>query len=668
MENQLVENSPNKLLLPDQLENSEVQEILKTGTELRQYAREIEREFKNIENKSIDDYLKESENIASLHNQIGECDSILERMESMLQNFENVLSNISSEITTLQKRSVSMSVQLANRQSVKSQLSQFIEDMAVSDEMINIIMETSVTEKDFLLQLNILNHKLNLIKELNFKESKASNDVNHVLEKLKIKSIAKIRHYLLEQIYKFRKPMTNYQIPQNAMLKHKFFFEFILSNERHVAQEICNEYIDTMSKIYYSYFKSYSSKLSALKFEESITKEDLMGIEGNPSKGLFVKTTSLKHKSTIFTIGNRGDVLNQQLEAPIIVPHAQQKNRYTFEALFRSEQYALVDNACREYLFVTEFFIVRGSQAQDLFNQILGKTLTLMIKNLEIHIQDCYDTIAMFLCIQLIFRYQLMCHKRCVPALDKYWDSLQAVIWPRFEQIFRLNIQSIRDCDPTKFSKEMGPHYITRRYAEFSAAIVGISEHFPNELVSRLLVELQNEVECFILRMAAIFPNRKEQLIYLINNYDLVLGILMEHTRDNSKEAECFREQLTSRSSEYIEEILAPHFGGIIQFVKEHEHFLEKEQLEELKKQERKSLALVAHFSGSWKKSLEELNREVLLSFPSLLTGSQLLQLALASLVQYYHRFNKLLTPNARSQLTNIHVIMVEIKKYKSNY
>ncbi|XP_017467500.1 PREDICTED: vacuolar protein sorting-associated protein 52 homolog isoform X2 [Rhagoletis zephyria] len=641
--------------LPEQLDNEEVREILKNTTDLRQYSRQIEKEFKDVENKSIEDYIAESQNIASLHNQIGECDDVLERMENMLMNFQSVLSNISTEITQLQKKSVAMSVQLTNRQSVKAQLSQFIEDMAVSEEMIAVIMETPVTEKDFGTQLNVLNHKLSLVKELSFKESKATGDVSEVLHKLRLKAMSKIRTYLLEQIYKFRKPMTNYQIPQNAMLKHKFFFEFILSNERQVAQEICSEYIDTMSKIYYSYFKSYSSRLSNLKFEESCTKDDLMGIEDNVSKGLFAKTTSLKHKSTIFTIGKRGEILNQQLEAPIIVPHAQLKNRYTFEALFRS-------------LFVTEFFMVRSSQAQDLFNQIMGKTLTLMIKNLETSVQDCFDTIAMFLCIQLIFRYQLMCHKRCVPALDKYWDSLQAAIWPRFDHVFRLNIQSIRDCDPTKFNKEMGPHYITRRYAEFSAAIVGISEHFPNELVSRLLLELQNEVECFILRMAAIFATRKEQLIYLINNYDLVLGVLMEHTRDNSKEAESFREQLNARSAEYVEEILAPHFGGIIQFVKECEHFFEKEQMDELRKQERRSLALVASFSANWKKSLEELNREVLLSFPSLLTGSQLLQLALASLVQYYHRFHKLLTPNARAQLTNIHVVMVEIKKYKSNY
>uniref|UniRef100_T1H354 Vps52 C-terminal domain-containing protein n=1 Tax=Megaselia scalaris TaxID=36166 RepID=T1H354_MEGSC len=249
--------------------------------------------------------------------------------------------------------------------------------------------------------------------------------------------------------------------------------------------------------------------------------------------------------------------------------------------------------------------MVRGAQAQDLFNQIMGKTMTLMIKNLDSNVMNCFDTIAMFLCIQLIYRYQLMCHKRCVPALDKYWDSLQNSIWPRFEYVFRLNIQSIRDCDPTKFNKEMGPHYITRRYAEFSAAIVGISEHFPNETVSRLLLELQNEVECFILRMSAIFPSRKDQLIYLINNYDLVLGVLMEHIRDNSKEAESFREQLTLRSAEYVDEILSPHFGGIIQFIKDCEPYLEKDQTDELKRQERRSLALVAAFSANWKNLLK---------------------------------------------------------------
>lgn len=247
-------------------------------------------------------------------------------------------------------------------------------------------METPVTEPTFVSQLHNLNHKLNLTKELAFRDSRSVDDVKDVLAKLRTKAIARIRVYLLEQIYKFRKPMTNYQVPQNAMMKHKFFFEFMLHNERDVAHEICTEYVNTMSKIYYSYFKSYASRLAALRFEDALTKDDLMGVEdaaaksrGVTASSLFGKTAALRNKGTIFTIGQRGDVLNQQLEAPILVPHAQQKKMYPYEALFRSEQYALVDNACREYLFCTEFFMVRGAQAQDLFNQITGKTMTLIM-------------------------------------------------------------------------------------------------------------------------------------------------------------------------------------------------------------------------------------------------------------------------------------------------
>lgn len=308
------------------LEDELVQDILKTGTDLRQYSREIEKELKEVENKSIQDYIKEGQNIASLHKQISSCDQILERMEDMLLGFQKDLGSISTEILSLQRKSISMSQELSNRQSIRGQLSQFIDDMAVSETLINGILECPVTDKEFLGHLQILNHKINFVKEQSFKEYKSCSDVGDILEKLKIKAMSKIRVYLLEQVLKFRKPMTNYQVPQNAMLKYKFFFEFILSNERNVAQEICNEYMDTMSKIYFSYFKSYSGRIMKLQFEENTTKDDLMGIEDTATRSIFHKST-LKHKGTVFTIGNRGDILAQQLEAPIIVPHAQSKNR-----------------------------------------------------------------------------------------------------------------------------------------------------------------------------------------------------------------------------------------------------------------------------------------------------------------------------------------------------
>nr|XP_042125776.1 vacuolar protein sorting-associated protein 52 homolog [Peromyscus maniculatus bairdii] len=65
----------------------------------------------------------------------------------------------------------------------------------------------------------------------------------------------------------------------------------------------------------------------------------------------FFSKPSLRSRNTIFTLGTRGAVISPtELEAPILVPHTAQRGeqRYPFEALFRSQHYALLDNSCRE--------------------------------------------------------------------------------------------------------------------------------------------------------------------------------------------------------------------------------------------------------------------------------------------------------------------------------
>lgn len=74
--------------LDKNLEDIEIQEVLRKGTDLREYALQIDKGIKEAEKNSVADYLKESENIGSLHNQIEECDDILARMESMLMTFQ----------------------------------------------------------------------------------------------------------------------------------------------------------------------------------------------------------------------------------------------------------------------------------------------------------------------------------------------------------------------------------------------------------------------------------------------------------------------------------------------------------------------------------------------------------------------------------------------------
>ncbi|TRZ06501.1 hypothetical protein HGM15179_020606 [Zosterops borbonicus] len=181
--------------------------------------------------------------------------------------------------------------------------------------MISVILDSPVTSPEFVSQLRALNGKIEAVKEQSFRDTLACNDVQHVLDRLRIKAVTKIREFVLQKIFSFRKPMTNYQIPQNSLLKYKFFYQFLLCAERSVAQELRDQYVDTMSRIHFSYFKSYTSRLM--------------------------------------------------------------KIQYPFESLFRSQHYALLDTSCREFSFLTEFFLVTGAAAQELFNSVMGKTLTM---------------------------------------------------------------------------------------------------------------------------------------------------------------------------------------------------------------------------------------------------------------------------------------------------
>ena len=55
------------------------------------------------------------------------------------------------------------------------------------DVFVRHILETAVTERDFLEQLHELNHKISFVKEQSFKDARSCLDVRDTLEKLKIK-------------------------------------------------------------------------------------------------------------------------------------------------------------------------------------------------------------------------------------------------------------------------------------------------------------------------------------------------------------------------------------------------------------------------------------------------------------------------------------------------
>ncbi|CAH8456899.1 unnamed protein product [Dicrocoelium dendriticum] len=409
------------------------------------------------------------------------------------------------------------------------------------------ILNTPVSEQEFLEHLHELDHKINFSLGQSISEYKSLEDVSTLLKNLKIKAITKIREYLLQKIYSLRRPLTNYQIPQNQLLKYRFYNEFLLAHDRETAREILTEYVNTMSKVYYSYFKAYCAKLNKVQLDTTSEKDILLGKrfeeQGSYGSGSSVistmsfPTSSSTNSSPsagavrvgIFALGDRATrVLSKSgLEAPIILPHVAVKGdvKYPLEVLFRSIQFALLDVACREYFFLSDFFFLSpespeslsyqapalqhaptGGALTALFDQVMGRTLNLLRKQVESNLIPIgsHDALGLLICLQVLHAMLRLARERGVHVMEKFWTSLTETLWVHVTDRLDAHIASLRnDFDVTNFNISarglvgtmaggvsgsglsgrtyplIRPHAVARRYAELAASLHSIGHGYP---------------------------------------------------------------------------------------------------------------------------------------------------------------------------------------------
>uniref|UniRef100_A0A5S6R094 Vacuolar protein sorting-associated protein 52 homolog n=1 Tax=Trichuris muris TaxID=70415 RepID=A0A5S6R094_TRIMR len=659
----------------DAMDMEMLTEVLSKGIDLREFARDTTDEMKKLEVATIQDYIEHAESLADLHNQICSCDGILLKMETMLSGFQSDLSSISDEIQSLQEQSVNMSVKLKNRQVVRNELSQFIDEIVVPEIMIKTMMDEPATESCFLEQLHELQHKIVYVRHQAFREAVACQEVENVLNNLKLKAVEKTRELLLRKIYQLRKPLANYEVTQNSLLKYRFYFEFILSNDRHVAKEIRDEYVNTMSKVLFSYFKTFMNRLIKLRHDDAAGKDDLLGtIDSGKTVSLFYGKPSSLSRAPVFSLSNRDSIVTTDLEAPVIVPHAaeQSKTKFHFEAIFRSILYALLDHAGREYFFLCDFFLVSGHHSTDMFDQVFGRTLSLVTGSFDGYISNNFDCIALLLVVQTIRKYQALCLKRGLAVLERLWNALMLSLWPRIDHLIHTNLASFRELDLRQLAPfGARPLFIVRRYAEFFAALTTINMILPEERIQQYLYLMESELAGLMSRIKAQLSSSKERLVFLINNYDLVVSVLTERISGDLVESQESHKRLQAYVNEYADTLLSLHFGDLVKFVHQCESLVEQQMQEKLKEFAANATGLIRSFNSDWKRSIEAINQEVMANFSNFRISSNVLQNCLTQLVSYYHRLHKVLsTPAlsnlpARNELVNIHNLMVEVRKFK---
>ncbi|CAJ0764704.1 23324_t:CDS:10 [Entrophospora sp. SA101] len=574
----------------------------------------------------VDD-VNQAENFVDLHNQIQLCDQILETMEDMLSDFQMDLGKISNEIQTLQDKSFSMNIQLKNRTVLENSLNNILEGIIIPPPMVKKITEDEIDEI-WLAYLTELNKKMSYVKQKQGKNIKALKDVGPELEKLRLKASEKIRDYLLSKIKSLRIPNTNVQIlQQSILLKHKVLYQFVMQRYSDVAFEIMHTYMNTMRC-------PIADKFAMIGYDENVRKGSLL---------FGTSKIALQDKINICALGDRIDTLKNQDSGVILVHVAEDKNqKHPYEVLFRSFNLTFIDNASSEYLFITEFFTKDEKPnvdlAKEIFAEIFEPTIRMGLNFTKQYIENSYDAIGVLLCIRLNTQFTLELQRRRVPALEAYTNQTNMLLWPKFQALMDLHIESIKKASNKLIVKDFLPHYVTRRFAEFSASLLILNEDYKDSNLTNTLLRLRSE--------ESGGKATEPEIIH-------------------------FRELLNTNISGFVEEELQPYFGNLISFVKYIEQIDDTESINSVDMYDKIS----SEFIATWRQSIASINTSVIQYFSNFKNGTVILHTVLGQLIIYYTKFCNALEDGlkngrvrVRQQPVGVQSVMVEIKKFKSNF
>merc|ERR1712196_646450 len=185
------------------------------------------------------------------------------------------------------------------------------------------------------------------------------------------------------------------------------------------------------------------------------------------------------------------------------------------------------------------------------------------------------------------------------------------------------------------------PHYVARKYAELAAAIYKLNVGIDNEMHVVNMSSFLAEMERLMDQLAKDNEQPKDQTIFLINNYDVILGILKERGIQNADVVR-LEELLGQSTTKFVEEELGEHFDALIKFVREVEPLLQAGETN-VKYSREQCSALVRKFATTWQAGIEAINGSVMKFFSNFQNGMEILKHVLTQLLLYYTRFTDLM-------------------------
>ncbi|KAL7447335.1 hypothetical protein ACHAXM_010863 [Skeletonema potamos] len=709
--------------------------------DLASYSSTINSELATLERECIALHRQAAPDIRILREEMDVCDSILAGLQEMLLGFQADLSGLSGDIRQLQEQSRSLAVQVDNRRDAEEGLRLFLERIVVPPNLAECICRGEVDEL-FLECVKDLEEKFAYVQlteqstddpassdpcfvsssGIPPSQTAAGKEMIERLSKLRLKAVERTRNYFLNVMKQLRRPKTHVRMIQtHALLKYEYLVDFLLVSSPIIHIEIRDVYVESMSKTLHTLFRTYHKQLLTLDMRLA-TRVDLIAVEEGALRDAFSTKVNMRKRGDAFVLGDRAKVLDDTTSAesggdenaaasslPPINAHLASMNgeKYSYEMIFRSIISHLIDAATNEYIFARQFFKEYGQN--DCWEAIFGKTLSLVLEQLENYLFNCHDAIAILLMIKLTHSFKRTVKVRRIDkVMEPFLDRVANLFWPRLKMVMDAHLRSIRGANAKKVGGgDIHPHLVSRRYAEFTCSILLILNRgrknagesyveglatlsgIQNDSASHrgsagdmLMNDLDLMLEEMILllkRLADVHATNIKRNVFMINNLDQIITIFKER-RVSGKELNRFSELLVQQRELFVEEELLQTFSKMIAFVQQTEAHMSGISAP---KSARGVAApadvvnpdvvesLVREFASNWKAGIEQINRNVLSYFSNFRNGMEILKQVLTQLLLYYTRFQDVIRkvwrgkpPSFCKDLVSISVILAEIKKH----
>jgi hypothetical protein len=490
-----------------------VRDALNRGVDLRVYSKQVDVELRHMETLSIADYIKESDSIAALFEQIQGCENVLNQMQSLLQGFQDNLGGISDEIRSLQEESLALSVKMQNRKNVGAKVKTFLAKVAMPETLISAIMEGEINEA-WLRSLRSLAEKLEFLDRGSSQHQRASKSATTlalqqgssssismddsslsgaytdslqdlsvnpletpaavqsvpIMRNLQAKAVQRVRDFLAKAIGEVCKPKTNMQKQQEyVLLKFSyamaFLSEFGIDRERGTdsGREIRALYAREVGAWYGDIFKKYADELSKSLLPWTSKADVIANPESSQSGASSSSSSSANMQSTSggaggerayrpadpFSVADRMSLLTDLANAPVLQSHVLQAEK---SRISLETAFRSLLRHLSDVALAEEAFCRKffgDREGRDVLSQTLSKAFAAALSFLDDNLPQSWDAPGALLIVALVSAQWVASGNRGSQCLDGFCLRAIESTRKRFRSIFDANVASLKAAAPS---------------------------------------------------------------------------------------------------------------------------------------------------------------------------------------------------------------------------